>query len=83
MSDEIENLVLEHLKALRSELRDLRTEMHAEFKDVKHRLTQLEMQGVTFRREAASTQEDVYRQQASIDRLADRVERIERRLELS
>jgi hypothetical protein len=42
MSDNVNNLILEHLKALRNEAASLPTEMHDEFQEVKHRLTQLE-----------------------------------------
>ena len=42
MADNTENLVLEHLKALRSELKDMRVAMQGEFKDVKARLGALE-----------------------------------------
>jgi hypothetical protein len=42
MTDNTENLVWEHLKALRSELKDMRAAMHGEFKDVKARLRALE-----------------------------------------
>ena len=83
MVDNIENIVLEHLKALRNEVKSLRTEMHEEFKDVKLRLHSIEGALVKVRSDNLGTQEDVYRQQASIDRLAERVERIERRLELT
>jgi len=75
--------VLEHLKALRNEVKSLRTEMHEEFKDVKLRLHSIEGAIVKARSDNLGTQEDVYRQQASIDRLAERVERIERCLELT
>ncbi len=83
MTDNVEGLVLKHLKALRSEVKDLRGAMLAEFKDVKHRLAQLEVHSVGSRRNMVSAQDDVYRQQSSLDRLAERVERIERRLELA
>ncbi len=38
MSDNVESLILEHLKGLRSEVQTVRTEMHTEFKDVKQRI---------------------------------------------
>ena len=43
MSENIDNLIIVHLTALRSEVKEMRNEMHNEFKDVKHRLTQLEV----------------------------------------
>jgi hypothetical protein len=42
MTDQVENIILEHLKALRNELRGFQTEVRAEFSDVKQRLQQLE-----------------------------------------
>jgi tetrahydromethanopterin S-methyltransferase subunit G len=78
----VDNLIIEHLKSMRSELASLRTIMQEEFKDVKHRLSQLEIQVVGQRRDATSTQEDVYRQQGTIDSIKERLTRIERRLEL-
>ena len=90
MTDNIENLVLEQLRGLRSqiegvrtEITTLRTEMRSEFQDVKHRLGRLEIAITTSRRDNIGTQEDVYRQQAAMDRMNARIERIERRLELA
>jgi tetrahydromethanopterin S-methyltransferase subunit G len=80
--ENVENLIIEHLKGLRSEVAALRTNMQEEFKDVKHRLTQVEIQVIGLRRDGASVQEDVYRQQGSIDSIKARLDRIERRLEL-
>ncbi len=83
MTDQVENLIIEHLKALRSEIKDLKTTMHDDFKDVKHRLTQVEIQVIGTRRDGVGVQEDVYRQQSSLDRITERIERIEKRLELA
>ncbi|MFT4243630.1 MAG: hypothetical protein QM569_15265 [Acidovorax sp.] len=80
--ENVENLIIEHLKGLRSEIAGLRTNMQEEFKDLKHRVTQLEIQVIGSRRDHSATQEDVYRQQSTIDTIKDRLDRIERRLEL-
>ncbi|MBK6866798.1 MAG: hypothetical protein IPG98_02280 [Burkholderiales bacterium] len=80
--ESVGNLIIEHLKGLRSEIQSMRHAMQDEFKDVKHGLNQLEMQVLSGRREASGTQEDVYRQQGTIDAIKDRLDRIERRLEL-
>lgn len=80
--DNVENLVIEHLKSLRSEVLGLRAAMQDEFKEVKHRLGQIEAKTLGARRDAVGTQEDVYRQQSAIDAIKERIERIERRLEL-
>ncbi|WP_123105014.1 hypothetical protein [Acidithiobacillus sulfuriphilus] len=82
MTDNIENLLLEHLKALRNEVAILRIEMHDEFRDLKQRVTSLEAALVRLRGDLVGMQEDAYRQQSRIDQIVDRIERIERRLEL-
>ena len=69
--------------ALRNDVADLRAEMHAEFSDVKTRLTSLEQMSLSQRRETVNQQDDIYRQQSAIDRLTGRIERIERRLDLT
>ena len=83
MSENIENLILEHLRVLRNEMASMRTEMHEEFRDVKLRLGSIESALVSVRRDAADQMGDVVRQQLRIDQLVERLERIERRLELT
>lgn len=75
---EYENLILEHLCALRAG----QERMEFELKEVKARLTSLEAAVAGGRRDTVLQQEDIYRQQASIDRLTERVDCIERRLDL-
>lgn len=83
MTDNVENLVLEHLRALRNELREFRTRHDQDMSDIKQRLTTLERGIGGMKRDTAELYDDHARQQASIDRLAERVDRLERRLELS
>ena len=80
--ENVENLVLTLLGNLRNEVQTLRTEMHTEFADVKQRLTATERGISGIKRDQADTYDDQSHQQLSIDRLSERVERIERRLEL-
>ena len=82
MTENVENLVLEHLRAMRSEIQTLRTEMHTEFKDVKYRLSMLEVALSAVKRDQAESLGDYARQQMSIDHIVERIQRIERRLEL-
>ena len=82
MTDNIEHLILEQFRALRNQIAEMQTEMHTEFGDVKHRINRLESAIAGIRRDEAGTAEDIARQQATIDRLQDRIVRIERRLEL-
>ncbi len=72
------DLVLEHLRALRDGQNNIRDDL----KEVKHRLTSLESLVSATRRDSTHQQEEVYRQQASVDRLCERIDRIERRLDL-
>jgi hypothetical protein len=82
MTDDVANLVLEQLRGLRNDILGLRTEMQAEFKDVKHGLGSLESVVLGGRRDLTTTQEDVYRQQGRIDQIIERLERVEQRLDL-
>lgn len=83
MSENIDNLVLEQLRALRSEIIAFRTESQSEFSEIKHRLTRVEFGIAGMRGENVGTQEDVYRQQGVIDAIKERLQRIEKRLELA
>lgn len=83
MTDNVENIVLEHLRALRNDLREFRTRHDQDMSDIKQRLTTLERGIGSMKRDTAELYDDHARQQASIDRLAERVDRLERRLELS
>lgn len=76
------NLVLEHLVALRGELRDFRAQMADDMRALRERMAALEGSVLALRREALGTDENLARHQSEFDRLAERVERIERRLEL-
>ena len=78
MANQPDNLVLEHLRALRAG----QDRIEDEIKEVKHRLTSVESGITGIRRDGAGTQDDVYRQQATMDKLKERLDRIERRLEL-
>lgn len=75
MSDSVENLILEHLKALRNEMRDFKSESMADLALIKQRLTSLESQ-------VASVHGDMALIHGRIDRVDSRIDRIERRLEL-
>ena len=81
--DNVEHILVEHLKGLRSDIAGLRSEMHTEFRDVKARLSHLEASIAGARRDGALAAEDFARQQVSIDALVERIQRIEKRLELA
>lgn len=75
MADNVENLILEHLKALRNDLREFKTEAMADLSMIKYRLTSLESQ-------VASIHSDMALIHGRIDRVDAHIDRIERRLEL-
>ncbi len=78
MTDNIESIILEHLRHIRG-----RVDRNAEdMLDVKQRLSSLEQSMVHVKRKIVSGDETDARQQVSLDRLTARIERIERRLEL-
>ena len=83
MTDNVENLVLEQLRALLSEVQTMRGEMHTEFHDLKGRMSRLESAMVGVKRELVGCDETDARQQISLDRIGERIERIERRLDLA
>ncbi len=76
MTDNVENLVLEQLKALRNEIKAQREELRQGFRDVSMRLASLEMH------QSANTM-DSTRTSARMDEIIVRIERIESRLELT
>lgn len=75
MSD-IDNIVLEHLVKLRNELKDFRDETRQDLAIIKQRLNSVE-------RGFAGTHDDSVTIQMRIDRVDSRLDKVERRLELS
>ena len=79
MTADTENLVLEHLRHIRARVDQIADDMT----DLKLRMCGLESGMVLVKREITHGDETAARQQITIDRLAARIERIERRLELN
>ena len=79
MADNVENLILEHLRAIRADIGGIKEDV----REIKQRLTSLETATAGLRRDNANLYGDVIDQQKRYDRLAERVERIERRLDLA
>jgi outer membrane murein-binding lipoprotein Lpp len=73
------DLVLEHLRHIRGKVDQIADDVV----DLQHRMTSLEAAMGRVKREVAFGDETDARLQASLDKLAARVERIERRLELT
>lgn len=83
MTEEVDNLLLEHLKAMRNELREFRNEFHVETENLKHRMSSLETSMINVRREVTTGDETDARHQVQLDQLVERIRRIEKRLELT
>jgi chromosome segregation ATPase len=79
MSENIENLLLEHLKQFQATL----SRIDRRQEEVVTRLGRLEVAVAGLRRDIAHAEEGSAEQGVRIDHLAERVERIERRLELA
>ena len=75
MTDNVDHLIIEHLTALRNELREFRQESRDEFTTIKHRVNSLE-------RSNAALHDDNANMQLRLDRVDGRLDRIERRLDL-
>jgi hypothetical protein len=82
MTDNIEHLILEQFRAMRNQIAGLQREMLNEFADVRHRINRLETSLAGIRRDEAGQPEDIGRPQAFIDGRVERIQRIERRLDL-
>lgn len=79
MSESIENLILEHLKRFQAG----QDRIERKLDEHTQRLGRIEMAIAGLRRDIALTDEAAAEHRLSLDHLAERVERIERRLELS
>ena len=75
----VENVILEHLQSIRADI----TGMREDIREVKQRLSNVESGIGSLKRDTA----DLYAENAArhlrYDRLADRIEKIEKRLELT
>lgn len=78
MTDNIENIVLEHLRAIRADIE----RMERKQDETITRLGRLELSVAGLRRDVAHTDEGAAEQGVRIDHLAERIDRIERRLDL-
>jgi chromosome segregation ATPase len=79
MTADIEGLVLEHLRHIRARVDQIAEDVG----EVKHRLSSLEFAASRIRADIAHGEENSARQQAALDRLSERVARIEQRLDLN
>ncbi|MBW7902718.1 MAG: hypothetical protein H3C26_14650 [Rhodocyclaceae bacterium] len=79
MMSSVENLLLEHLKAIRADIGTIK----ADLKENTTRLGRIEVAVAGLRRDIAHNEEATAEQSLRIDRITERLERIERRLEIS
>lgn len=74
---------MEKLKGLRNDVKSFRTRYEEDMDDLKARMSSLEGSMVAVRRDVNHGDEVDARQQVSFDKLLKRIERIERRLDLT
>jgi septal ring factor EnvC (AmiA/AmiB activator) len=79
VTDNINNLLLEHLKAIRADVASLK----ADLKEAIVRMGRVEVSLSGLRRDMAHADEGLAEQSVRIDRISERIERIERRLDLA
>jgi len=78
MAEKIENLMLEHLKKIQAE----QSASRDRDRELMSRLSQIESMIARIGRDNAHAYEDQIEDRHAVDALRDRVERIERRLEI-
>lgn len=78
VTENIENLVLEHLRAMRGDMALMRDDI----REIKKRLGGLENMVSSIKRDIADLYGETSAQNTRYDRLTDRIERIERRLDI-
>lgn len=78
MTENVDNLMLDHLRALRGESAETR----ADFKEVKGRLSSIETSLARVGRDGAHHYSEQIEDRHRIDALAEGIKRIEQRLEL-
>ena len=73
-----DNLIIEHLRALRCGIADVKTDTA----DIRQRVSSVEASVIDMRRNVVHLFEDSAHQQLTMDKLFERIQRIERRLDL-
>ncbi|MFA7242311.1 MAG: hypothetical protein WC091_19540 [Sulfuricellaceae bacterium] len=79
MIDNIESLVLEQLRAIRADIASVKEDT----REIKNRLAIVESGIATLRRDGSDFAASIADQHLRYDRINDRIERIEKRLELA
>lgn len=78
MTDYVDSLIIEHLRHIRGRVDQIADDVL----DLKHRMSTLGLGMTLVRREVLNGDETDARQQVSLDKLVERIQRIESRLEL-
>ena len=74
-----DNLIIEHLRAIRTEIAGVKSDTA----DTRQRVISGDTSLIDMRRNVVHVFEDIAHQQLTMDKLLDRVQRIEKRLDLS
>lgn len=77
--ENIENLILEHLRVIRTDIAGMRDDI----REIKQRLSNVENGIGSLKRDTADLYTENAAQHLRYDRLVDRIEKIEKRLELT
>ena len=75
----VDNMIIEHLKAIRADISTIKEDA----REIKTRLTSVEAGIGSLKRDSAEQYSDIAAQHVRYDRLAERIEKIEKRLELN
>lgn len=77
--ENVENIILEHLRHMRHKIDQMADDM----REVKHRLATVEATQGTILQHTGHLASSIAQQQVSFDRMSERIEHIEKRLQLT
>ena len=78
MMENVDNIIIEHLRAIRADIGSIKDDM----REVKTRITHLEAGVAGLKRDSAHQYDESAAANARFDRITERLEKIERRLDL-
>ena len=77
--ENVEHIIIEHLRAIRADIGTVKEDM----REVKTRLTHVEAGIASLKRDSAHQYDETASSNARYDRLAERLEKLEKRLDLA